>query len=198
MKKISKEKQAHLALVALATFGAIGAIWYFVISEQKNHIKNIAKACLNVEAEKAKEKRVVKTADALLGELQLATNHLYSSEMSMPSGDVYSWVVSSIKQFNVPSYRVTINQVGTPDVTDVRLIPGFPYTQVSVAINGSAYYYDLGKFIADLENQHPYLRVQNLYLDPNNSPDPREHEKMFFKMEIINLVRPSQTLVASQ
>ncbi len=198
IKKISRQKQIHLALVAAVTVGVIAALWIFVIGAQKAHIRESARLCEGVEAEKGKERRIIKGAGVLMEELQAATNHLGAIEGSMPSGDLYSWIVGAIKQFNVPSYHVVINQVGSPDVADMRLIPGFPYTQVTVNVNGSAHYQELGKFIADLENQFPQLRIQNLSLDPSHSQLPQEHESLFFHMEVISLVKPIPALVAAQ
>ena len=109
----------------------------------------------------------------------------------MASGDLFSWIVSTIKQFNVPNYKVDMPQFGPPLVGEVRMLPSFPYNQASVAVSGSAYYYDLGKFLADLENHFPHVRIQNMSLEPSLGSTPEEHERLFFRMEIITLVKPN-------
>jgi hypothetical protein len=76
-------------------------------------------------------------------------------------------------------------------VADVSLIPSFPYKQATVGVGGTAYYYDLGKFLAELENRFPYMRVQNLLLEPSPGANPEEKEKLSFRMEIVALIKPS-------
>ena len=107
----------------------------------------------------------------------------------MPSGDLFSWTVSSLKQFNTPSYKVDMPQIGSPDVGSVHAFPDFPYNQAIVAVSGSAYYYEFGKFLADLENHFPYLRVQNLILEPGYGTTAEEREKLNFHMDIVTLVK---------
>jgi hypothetical protein len=69
----------------------------------------------------------------------------------------------------------------------VDLFTAFPYKQIRFTINGKAYYHDLGKFIADFENNFPHARVVNLVIDSASS----DGEKLSFRMDIIVLVKPS-------
>ena len=55
---------------------------------------------------------------------------------------------------------------GAPVVKPVTLMSVSLYQQASVNVSGTAYYDDLGKFLADFENHFPYMRVQNLNLEP--------------------------------
>ena len=75
-----------------------------------------------------------------------------------------------------------------PSTGEMPMIPSFPYKQASVQVQGSAYYYDLGKFLADFENHFPYMRLQNLVLEPGGGGEDRE--KLSFHMDIITLVKP--------
>jgi hypothetical protein len=70
------------------------------------------------------------------------------------------------------------------------LLPSFPYKQIRFAINGTAYYHDLGKFISDFENHFPHARVVNLVIEPMSNAD-NTNEKLSFRMEIIALVKPN-------
>ena len=40
--KISKEKQMHLAIVAVVTLGVIGALWHFLIAAQNARLHDIS------------------------------------------------------------------------------------------------------------------------------------------------------------
>ena len=54
--------------------------------------------------------------------------------------------------------------------------PSFPFKQVKFTITGTAYYHDLGKFIANFENTFPHIRVVNLQIQPDPSAS---DEKLF-------------------
>src|SRR5205809_61414 len=65
--------------------------------------------------------------------------------------------------------------------------------QASYGIGGTAYFHDLGKFVADFENQYPYFRLVNLDIFPevgSGSSDKEPRERLAFKMDIITLIRP--------
>jgi hypothetical protein len=59
-----------------------------------------------------------------------------------------------------------------------------------LTIGGTSYYHDLGKFIADFENQFPLFRVLNLEMEPAPSVAGAEKEKLSFKMDVVALVKP--------
>ncbi|HWF19556.1 MAG TPA: hypothetical protein VG754_09815 [Verrucomicrobiae bacterium] len=192
MKKLSKEKRLHLILVAMGTAAVIAGLWFGVISMQKNKLRDIARKSEGVQHEMDKIQKVVTAANELQLSLTASTNRLDGIEAGIPSasGDLFAWIVNSLKQFNVPSYKVDMPQIGSPGVGEVRMFQNFPYNQASVSVSGSAYYYDFGKFVADLENHFPYLRIGNLDLEPGMGTTPEEHEKLSFHMDIITLVKP--------
>jgi hypothetical protein len=107
----------------------------------------------------------------------------------MASGDFYSWTYDTVRTFKA-SYRLDIPEIGHPEVSDTDLLPDFPFKQAKFSINGTAYYHDLGKFIADLENKFPHIRVVNLVIQPVQSSGGND-EKLSFKMDIIALVKPA-------
>jgi hypothetical protein len=191
MNKLSKEKRLQLVMVALVTVGIIGGLWFGVIATQQGKISAIARQSKNLQGEIEKIQKVVVGSSEVDTALITATNQLLKIESAMPSGDLFSWIVSSLKQFNTPGYKVDMPQIGSPNVSGVRAFPEFPYSQAVVAVSGSAYYYEFGKFLADLENRFPYLRVQNLNLEPGYGTTAEEHEKLNFHMEIVNLVKSS-------
>ena len=202
MKNLSKEKRLQLVFVGLLTAGTIAGLWFGLIAMQENKLKEIAAKSQSVQKEIDKVQKVVVASSDLEKELKEATNRLAQIEEGMPSasGDLFSWIVSSIKQFNVPSYKVDMPQFSAPAVGDVRMFSTFPYNQAIVTVGGTAYYFEFGKFLADLENHFPYARVQNLNLEPafaaNTAGD--EREKLSFRMEIVTLVKPGQTVTITR
>jgi hypothetical protein len=113
------------------------------------------------------------------------TQNLSRAESDMASGDLYSWTYNTIRLFKTP-YQVDIPDIGHPDVEVTDLLPAFPFKQVKFTITGTAYYHDLGKFIADFENTFPHIRVVNLQMQPDPTAN---DEKLSFKMEVIALVK---------
>ena len=190
-RKLSKEKKSHLVLVALLTVGALAGLWFGLISAQKERLGEIAKKIDATKDQKSKMQQVVRDAAQVEDALRAATRKLNDIEIGIPSasGDLYSWVVNSLKQFNSPNYRVDMPQFGIPSVAEMRMLPSFPYNQATVPVSGSAYYWDLGKFLADFENRFPYMRVQNINLVPGGGLTAGERERLTFQMEFIALVK---------
>jgi hypothetical protein len=85
---------------------------------------------------------------------------------------------------------VEIPEIGQPVLGDPDLVPGLPYKQIRVHIRGIGYYHDIGKFICDLENKYPHLRVINLALEPASQAD-NSSEKLAFQADIVALVKPN-------
>jgi hypothetical protein len=193
MNKISKEKRTQLILIGLVTCGIIAGLWFGLISLEKDKIRDISHKSESVEQEIAKMQKIGIEADKVANALKDSTNHLNALENTMPSGDLFSWMVSSMRQFNVPTYKVDMPQFGAPIVGKVGMFGKFPYQEARVVVSGSAYYYDFGKFMADLENHFPYLRVQNLNLEPGFGTSAEEHEKLMFRMEIVTLVKSNDS-----
>jgi hypothetical protein len=107
----------------------------------------------------------------------------------MASGDLYSWTYDTIRRFKQP-YKVEIPEIGHPTIGEMDLLPSFPYKQIRLALNGTGYYHDVGKFISDFENNFPHSRVVNLIVEPAFGSDP-SNEKLSFRMDVIALVKPN-------
>jgi hypothetical protein len=69
------------------------------------------------------------------------------------------------------------------------LLPNFPYKQITLTVAGTAHFHDLGRFLADLENQFPHVRLLNLGLDANAPSATVEPETLSFKIDIVTLAK---------
>ncbi len=194
MKKLSKEKRNHLILVGLAAAGVIAGLWFCLISYQQGRLQVAALQIKDTQKEIQKTQKVVQDAGAISAELQDTGRRLAVLEADMPSGDLYSWFISRIKQFNAASYHVEIPQVSQPVVGEVAMLPDFPYRQATVSLTGSAFYWDLGKFLADFEDHFRYARIQNLTLQPGGGAGtPEDREKLSFHLDIVILLKPNNS-----
>ena len=189
MNKLSKDKRNELILVAMVTVGVIAGLWFGLIAMQKQKIATISQKIQSTQDQIDRVQTVVTGAAQVEAGLKIASERLYMIENGMPSGDLFSWIVRTIKTFNNPAYKVEMPQFGIPVVNPVSMLPNFPYNQCAVAVSGNSYYSEFGKFLSDFENHFPYMRVQNVSLEPGGGTTPDEREKLSFHMEIVSLVK---------
>jgi len=184
--KISKEKRNQLIIVVIVTGAILALIGFGLIRSQFDSLSQIAKDKEAADSRLKNIKNSIKNADAIAGELTEVTNTLSHIEADMASGDLYSWTYDTIRRFK-QQYKVEIPEIGHPTIGNVDLLSSFPYKQIHFTINGTAYYHDLGKFIADFENNFPHSRVVRLAIEPGGE----NPEKLLFRMEIIALMKPN-------
>lgn len=190
MKKLSKEKRNQLVLVVLGTAGLMAGLWLGLISSQQQSLRGLADSKVTAMRKLEQVKQTIENAEAIESQLKDASKRLNKIESGMATGDLYSWAITTIRQFK-PPYKVEIPQFSQIDgPKDVPMLAGFPYKQINMSISGTAMYHDFGKFVSDFENQFPYLRVLNLSLEPSSVVAGNDREKLSFKMEVAALVKP--------
>jgi Tfp pilus assembly protein PilO len=189
-RKLPKEKRNKLVLVILLTLIAVAGLYYALIRRQHDNLATLAEQKTAAAAKLQRVLDAIRRTESITTELEEARGALTTAEADVASGDLYAWIINSLRKFNVPQYKVDIpqfSQLGAP--ADVSLLPNFPYKQATLTIAGNARYHNLGQFIADLENQFPHVRVLNLSLDANMPSLLAEPETLSFKMDIVTLVK---------
>ena len=189
MKRISREKRNQLITVGLVTLTVLGLIYFGLIRPQYVSLSQIAQAQKSADSKLQSIKNTITNANLVANELAKTTVALNRAEEDMASGDLYSWTYDTIRRFKQP-YKVEIPEIGHPIIGEMDLLPSFPYKQIRLALNGTGYYHDLGKFISDFENNFPHGRVVNLIIEPVSNSDAGS-EKLNFRMDIIALVKPN-------
>lgn len=183
-------KQRQVVLVGLITACVLVAMWFGLIAPQQRSLKALA---ASMEASQRKLDTVRKAlagAQKLEEALAAASAQLAEQEEKMATGDYYSWVINQIRQFKL-GHRVDIPQFGTiVGPADMPMLPNFPYKQVTLSVGGTGYFHDIGRFIAEYENEFPYSRIQNLEIEPAVGQSAGDKEKLLFRMEIVTLVKP--------
>jgi hypothetical protein len=196
MKAFTKEKRDQLILTALLTVAILAGSWYGLISLQKKSLNRIARQIVDQKSKVTNAEKLIRSAPELLAQLEKNREKLRGIEQGMASGDMYSWVFLTMNKFRANHRNVEIPQFSREVSVEPGILPRFPYKAVLFNVRGTAYYHDLGKFLADFENTFPYLRVQNLELDPAGGTNAKNDgntasEKLAFKMEIVALVNPN-------
>jgi hypothetical protein len=193
MNQLSKEKRKQLVLVLLLTCGALVGLWFGLVNAQKKSLAGLAQNTKAAERKLQMVKQTIEDAEVIEAQLLEASNRLARAENTMASGDLYAWAINTLKQFKLP-YHVEIPQFSQVDgPKDMSMLPSFPYKQASMTVSGTAQFNDFGRFIADFENEFPYVRVLNLTLEPVSAMIPTDRERLSFKLEVAALVKPTNS-----
>jgi hypothetical protein len=193
MTQLPKEKRDRLLLIAVGTVVSIIAIYYLLIQSQQKAIDRIAKQTVEEQSKVDNAQRLISSTAEIQKNLEASAQELKTIEDTMASGDMYSWVITTINKFRADR-KVDIPQFSREVPTDVGLLAKFPYRAALFNVRGTAYFHDFGKFLADFENAFPFVRVQNLDIEPaasSSATSTGDPEKMAFKMEIVTLVHPT-------
>ena len=184
-----KEKRTQLVLVILCTLVVFGLIGFALIRPQYKTLSKIYRSESDARAKLKQITDTIKRAGDTSIQLSNVTSNLVRAEGDMAFGDNYAWTYDTLRKFKA-TYRVDIPNIGQPSLGDVDILPRFPYKQIRLSVTGTAYYHDLGKFLADFENNFPHIRIVNLVIEPVNAAE-AGNEKLTFKMDIIALVKPN-------
>jgi hypothetical protein len=148
-----------------------------------------------------KGQAAVQQAEQIKSELEAETEKQMEIERSMASGDTYTWA----RQLMMDKARVGHEGINIPEVTKpadskVGVLPDFPYRATVFTVRGSGHYHEIGTFLAGFENDYPYFQIRDLSLGPTPESGtsvglsafrPGE-EKVFFKMDVVALMKPQE------
>lgn len=193
MSKIPKDKRDKIILIAMGTVVVCVALWLLVINTQRAALTRIIGEVAKSREQVEGGQRTVKNQAEVKAEFEQASLALRHREAAMAApSDMYLWHIEMLNKFR-SDYRVEIPQFGREQMTDVGSLPKFPYKAAVFTVRGSAHFHDIGKFLSDFENAHPYIRVQNIDLDPAvaDSGDAASRERLNFKLDMLTLVRPN-------
>lgn len=195
MNNLPKEKRDKILLVGIGTVFLIAALFFFVIRPQYAALAERATKIEGANNQLATAERMARQSQQIARSLDEVTTRLRGVEDTMATGDMYSWIIKTLSHFQA-TYHVEIPNFNQPTVGEVGIFPKFPYQSATFAIRGTAFYHDFGRFLADIENSFPCARVQNLDLEPlgTMAATAQEAEKVSFKMEIVTLIKPNNSL----
>ena len=187
MKRLSTEKRNRLIMVLLGTAGLISAVYFLLIQPQNDENQKLNAKIVSEQDRLEKMKGTIKTATSAAGSAADNSVLLARAEEDIASGDLFAWTYDTVRRFKA-GYRLDIPNIGQPILSEVDIIPNFPYKQIKFSLIGTGYYHDIGKFISDFENKFPHMRVTNLTIDPAGGTD-SSTEKLAFRMDIVALVK---------
>jgi hypothetical protein len=180
----NRQKRNQLFLTLAVVVLAIAGIGFGVIHPQYTNLAAIRKQTAETQVKWKDNSRLIQDSTANDGELADLSQDLASNELDMATGDIYAWTLDTIRHFKA-AYKVDVPEIGQPTISAMDVFPSFPYQQMRFTIHGSGYYHDIGKFIADFENEYPHMRVENIDMNPVSG----DTEKLYFKAEVVALVK---------
>lgn len=190
--KLAKEKQQHLIAVVVGTVVVVVAVYFLVITGQQAKLAKLDAAIADANKQIAAAEADIRNEKVKLEMLSESTNRLAALEKHMmPTNEVYSTFLSTFSQFRSQfGPTVEIADIGKDKPASLGMLPKFPYGTAVFTVRGWAYYHDFGRFIAELESQHPFYRVKQFSLVAGALMSP-DSEKLQFEMEVVTLVRPN-------
>lgn len=182
----NRQKRNQLYLTLGGTVVLVAGMGFGLIRPQYNKLSQIRKDTADTQEHFKSIQRVIQQSDSAAAELAAEKTNQADAESDMATGDIYAWTVDTMRHFKA-NYKVDVPEIGQPSVSDVDIIPNFPYKELKFTIRGTGYYHDIGRFIADLENKFPHMRVLNVEMSPASN----DSEKLAFSMDIVALVKTS-------
>jgi hypothetical protein len=193
-KKLKPEQQQKLLLTVVGTIVAIVALYYGLIRTQMAQLKTERSMAVQLESKVADAERLLKRAAEIQKEVDETSAKLMAIEETMApaNNDLYAWMFKLVTKFQ-EGRKVEVRQISREVPCEVGIFPAFPYAAIPASVDGQGKYHEIGKFIADFENQYPWFRVQNLELRPiGGAASGDDKDMLAFKLEIVALIaKPS-------
>ena len=192
MNKLPKAKRDQLILVGMGTLFLLILIGLGLVRPQYATISAIN---LQIKAARSQLESMADTskkAETVSAQLADLTSDLTQAQSDIATGDPAQWIYNTVRNFK-EHYKVDVSVNSQLSLGEVDMLPHFPYKQLKVSVGGTAYYHDLGKFIADFENTFPHARITSLTLEPANAAGANgdNAEKLAFRMDIVALTNPT-------
>ncbi|MDB6059119.1 MAG: hypothetical protein JWO95_2963 [Verrucomicrobiales bacterium] len=194
MNNLPKAKRDQLILIVVVTLAIIGALIFFVVDAQYSELKRTQLKTETMRAKLMQADKLSRTESDLQARLQQVIKDLSAKEAVLaPDHDTYAWLLQNIAQF-LSVHRgagVTPSGISQPDIGETTMIPKFPYKQATFHVKSSGYFHDVGRFVADLENEFPYVRVQNIEMSRVTGAPSADGEKLGVSFDLVMLMQPS-------
>jgi hypothetical protein len=194
VNKLSKAQKDQLIGIAVGTVLVVAGLWYFGVIAKQQELSKTESNYAQTQDKLRRAENTMRQAEEIADKLQAHRQLLEKREATLaPDRDAYAWIISTINPIIQSRKGITYPfHYSQPEVSEVGIIPGFPYKWATFHVDGSGFYHDLGKFFADLENDYPYFRIQNLELSSGVSTGV-EPEKLNVSFELVVPVKTSET-----
>lgn len=194
MNNLTKEKKQQLGVVAMITVALLVGIWFGLVNAQQKRRADILGKTEGVKKQLAEADTLLKKEDEIADALDRADQELRDREATLPPlSSAFQWMIGVANASIKPDSSLANFITSAPgNAGDVGILPSFPYKAVTYSVSLSGFFADFGKFLADFENERPYLRVQNLTLIPASALP--GDEKLTFNFDVVSLTMTNQAV----
>jgi hypothetical protein len=205
MNKLSKEKRERFLLVLMGTVGVLATLYFFVVSAQRTSLQDCADKTDVAREKLEKAQRWLRMSESIHSRLASCRAELEAKQADMAPVDKFKWFYNTLDTF-LAQHRVKLVDISRePGIGDLGVLPKFPYQAANFGVKLTARYHDFGTFLADFENRFPYMRVQNVRLEPMSGAPAEEAlpagerqaqttETLAITMRVVTLVKPLAAL----
>src|SRR5437868_3827275 len=122
-KKLPKEKRNQLILAVVGTVAVLSGLGFGLIRFQYDNLDHLALTDAAAKRKLAEMRDAVNNAAKYEASVTESRKKLAELETDMATGDLYAWVINTLRTFKVP-YRVDIPQYSPiGPVVDMSLLP---------------------------------------------------------------------------
>ena len=194
MIPLSKAQRDQLIAIAVVTAAMMGALWHFGVQAKQSQLADTEKKTQQVKDKLKSAKTTLESSDTISTQLRARSDLLAKREAILaPERDAYAWIINNFNNFIQSRSGVNIYSYSQPDISDTGILQGFPYKWATFHIKGSGYYYEFGRFFADLENAFPFYRVKSVDITVGASTAGGDPEKLNYSFDLAMPMLSSET-----
>ncbi|MGZ4962286.1 MAG: hypothetical protein ACXWDN_06130 [Limisphaerales bacterium] len=188
-----------MIMVVVGTLAIMGALIFFVVDAQNADLKRTKLKTDTVREKLLRADKLSRTEADLQARVQKVSKELSMREVLLaPDHDTYAWLLQTLTQF-LSSHRgagITPAGISQPDIGEATMIPKFPYKTATFHVKGNGHFHDVGRFIADLETDFPYVRVQNIEMSraATGGTGGGDVEQLGVSFDLVMLMQPSTSI----
>ncbi len=190
-KQLGKEKRDNIIAIAIGAVAVVVGLYFGLIRYQLKSYADYAAKIAEAEGKVAEGKKEQSQAQRNGEQRDITRKEVQNLDATLASGDTYEWIRRRLSLFAPKKKDFDIVEIYKPVSAVCSMFLDFPYQAQVCTISGTGYYHDIGRFVADFENQFTYFRLQNITLEPAASQSGDEKEILTFKMDIELLVANS-------
>lgn len=196
MNKLSKDKRDKLILTLIGTVGIVAVLYFFVLSDMKDEHNTLGTKIFSTKDRIDKAERIIKRQQNFNQEMAALKGALDVRQAQMPKpGEDHVWFLKIVEDRRT-KYNLDINEIRNPEPWDPGVLPNFPFKGVAFNVTLVGGYTDFGRFLADFENEFPFMRTQLMSITPDVTPGPpgsgiatADTGKLRFNFRVISLIK---------
>jgi hypothetical protein len=185
MNKLTKAQRDQLIGIAIGTVALVAALYYFGVTAMNRELAGTLQKSADIRRKLRDAEALMRRENEISATLHSRSELLAKRESGLaPDRDAYAWLINTMNNFTQSRPGVQIEPSSQPEISEVGIIPKFPYRWATFHLKGTGYYHDFGKFFADFENTFLYFRIQNLHMSANAGPG-MEAEKLSITFDLV-------------